>query len=79
MAALCARYFEEGDRIVTAWTPCTQKNASAWKEIMNIWRTVDGTLAIAGGKNQIVVTSRFLVRKKVFTEIGAPESTTQFF
>ncbi|EYB96270.1 hypothetical protein Y032_0152g2897 [Ancylostoma ceylanicum] len=37
----CAEHLTEGGKIVIAWTPCVQANATVWPKMLGVWRTVD--------------------------------------
>ncbi|VDO39946.1 unnamed protein product [Haemonchus placei] len=75
----CAQHFQEGARIVSAWTPCSHENAQAWRRMYDVWSTLDETLEKGAGKEQFRATaSTKLIGGKAYVELGSPETCWQF-
>ncbi|XGW15120.1 hypothetical protein V3C99_000979, partial [Haemonchus contortus] len=76
----CAQHFQEGGRIVSAWTPCSHENAQAWTKMYDVWSTLDETLEKGAGKGQFRATaSTKMIDGKAYVELGSPEACWQFY
>ncbi|KAK6032643.1 hypothetical protein OSTOST_01164 [Ostertagia ostertagi] len=57
IAAACTKHFEEGGKVVSAWTPGSYENIHKWKDTYQIWSLLDEKLAKEAGKDQFFKTS----------------------
>ncbi|EYC28162.1 hypothetical protein Y032_0008g363 [Ancylostoma ceylanicum] len=46
-----------GGKVVTAWPPVNEKNASRWKGLIDLWKSLDETLSRIDDRHQIFVTA----------------------
>ncbi|KAK6030232.1 hypothetical protein OSTOST_03640 [Ostertagia ostertagi] len=76
----CAQHFEEGGRVISAWTPCSHENVQSWKKMYEVWSALDETLKKGAGKGQFCATATTkIINGKVYAEFGSPETCWQFF
>ncbi|EYC36974.1 hypothetical protein Y032_0839g2621 [Ancylostoma ceylanicum] len=69
-----------GGKVVTAWPPINEKNASRWKGLIDLWRSLDETLSRIDDGHQIFITAgSSLLQGRVLIEAGSPESCCQYF
>ncbi|EYC18252.1 hypothetical protein Y032_0028g1760 [Ancylostoma ceylanicum] len=80
ICAAMAEHLKEGGRIVTAWTPCVQSNAEAWKRLHGVWKTTDEMIKNSASEKQFFPTSGAVtIKGKMYAEIGSPEASLQFY
>ncbi|KIH61435.1 hypothetical protein ANCDUO_08296 [Ancylostoma duodenale] len=69
-----------GGKVVTAWPPVNEKNASRWNGLIDLWKSLDETLSRIDDRHQIFVTAgSTLVHGKLVIEAGSPESCCQYY
>lgn len=73
-------HLQNGGKVVTIWPPINERNSAKWRELAELWSTLDNALERIDDGNQVFRTaSSVTVDGRLYIEAGSPEGSGQFF
>ena len=65
---------------MSVWPPVINSELTLWKNMMEVWKSIEKVLESCAGPRQLYRTANNIVKDgKVMVEVGAPETSFQFY